>query len=167
MAAAQALGQQPEAPVCPHWEERGLCLFGSRCVYRHPPERQAPLPPASPALSDAALASVPKRNRGYGRRNLVRSTFRAGTFRRFLVDTYGREALQQGSGVLDVASGKGDLCFELLNLNGIPATAVEPRALDPRQKIAWLRVRPRAEGQGCAAAPLAAPAAGPDHPPMR
>lgn len=35
-----------------------------------------------------------------------------------------------GSGVLDVAAGKGELSFDLLNLCGITCTAVEPRPLN-------------------------------------
>ena len=37
--------------------------------------------------------------------------------------------LARGTGVLDVAGGKGELAFELVNLNAIPATVVEPRPL--------------------------------------
>ena len=43
---------------------------------------------------------------------------------RFLLDTYGRELLSSGSGVLDIAGGKGELAFELVNLNNIRATVV-------------------------------------------
>eukprot|EP00854_Cymbomonas_tetramitiformis_P004086 gene4086-5062_t len=52
-----------------------------------------------------------------------------GHLRRFLLDTFGPERLQSGSGVLDVAGGKGELAFELLNLHGVRATVVEPRPL--------------------------------------
>jgi len=51
-----------------------------------------------------------------------------GAFRRFLLDTYGERYLKSGSGVVEVAAGiHGGVSFELLNLNGIPCTAVEPR----------------------------------------
>lgn len=61
---------------------------------------------------------------------------------RFLLDTYGRELLSSGSGVLDVAGGKGELAFELVNLNNIPATVVEPRALKLAKQELWLKVGP-------------------------
>ena len=48
---------------------------------------------------------------------------------RFLIDVFGKDVLASGSGVLDVAGGKGELAFELVNLNAIPATVVEPRPL--------------------------------------
>lgn len=35
-----------------------------------------------------------------------------------------------GSGIVDVAGGKGEFSFEALNLNGIPSTVFDPRPLD-------------------------------------
>lgn len=61
---------------------------------------------------------------------------------RFLINTFGRELLNEGSGVLDVAGGKGELSFELVNLNGINATVVEPRALQLWRQHKWMLVRP-------------------------
>ena len=95
---------------------------------------------------------------------------RAGALRRFVLETYGLEALQAsrachrpgvpvrrrhaghaarpgasrlrprsllltpparrwqgGAGVIDVAGGAGELAFELLNLNDVPVTVVDPR----------------------------------------
>ena len=52
----------------------------------------------------------------------MRNYERAGALRRFLIDTYGLEALSAGAGVLDVAGGQGALGFELLNLNGVSVT---------------------------------------------
>ena len=61
---------------------------------------------------------------------------------RFLIDTYGRELLNGGSGVLDIAGGKGELSFELVNLNDINATVVEPRALQLWRQHKWMLVGP-------------------------
>ena len=98
--------------------------------------------------------------------------------RRFLLDTFGREKLAEGAGVLggwaaavwcfqahrvakrrgcqsscclscvspaclaaDVAGGKGELAFELLNLNSVPATVLEPRPLELQRRVKWLLVR--------------------------
>jgi hypothetical protein len=66
-------------------------------------------------------------NRGKGKRNKVRNRSRAGVFRRFLLDTFGEKLLASGTGVLDVAGGKGDLSFQLMNLNNIRSTIVDPR----------------------------------------
>lgn len=43
--------------------------------------------------------------------------------------------------MLDVAGGKGELSFDLLNLHGVPASVLEPRALDLRQRAQLLQVR--------------------------
>eukprot|EP00475_Leptophrys_vorax_P019968 TRINITY_DN27350_c0_g1_i1.p1 TRINITY_DN27350_c0_g1~~TRINITY_DN27350_c0_g1_i1.p1 ORF type:complete len:385 (-),score=58.89 TRINITY_DN27350_c0_g1_i1:102-1220(-) len=63
-------------------------------------------------------------------RNKVRKCGRAGIFRRWLLDNFGKELLCQGSGVLEIAGGKGELSFELLNLNNILCTVVDPRKPD-------------------------------------
>jgi ubiquinone/menaquinone biosynthesis C-methylase UbiE len=52
---------------------------------------------------------------------------RAKLFAQWLVDTYGTERLNQGSGVLDVAGGRGALSFELCVKHGVKVTLVEPR----------------------------------------
>lgn len=59
----------------------------------------------------------------------MRKDARASVFRRFLLDTFGKDTLSEGAGVLDVAGGKGEISFQLLNLNGIKATVVDPRPL--------------------------------------
>ncbi|EFN53720.1 hypothetical protein CHLNCDRAFT_136575 [Chlorella variabilis] len=72
------------------------------------------------------------------RRSQSKNKFRASAFRRFLIDTFGREKLREGAGVLDVAGGSGELAFELCNLNGTPATVLEPRPLELHKRIKWL-----------------------------
>jgi len=69
----------------------------------------------------------------YVERPKVRNKERAGALRRFLLDTYGLEALSAGGGVLDIAGGQGALGFELLNLNGVPVTVVDPRPMTMRR----------------------------------
>eukprot|EP00887_Chlorella_sp_A99_P007850 scaffold20.g7850.t1 len=64
------------------------------------------------------------------RRGKVLKRFRAEAFRRWLLDTYGGDALRSGAGVLDVAGGRGELSLELAVLHSIPATVLEPRPLD-------------------------------------
>ena len=52
-------------------------------------------------------------------------------FRKFLVETFGLERLGEGEGVLDVAGGKGQLSFELVNLcRGVRSTVVDARNTD-------------------------------------
>ena len=52
---------------------------------------------------------------------------RASLFADFLVAEYGEAMLNFGSGVVDVAGGRGDLSFELHCRRGIRTTLIEPR----------------------------------------
>ncbi|KAF9925300.1 hypothetical protein FBU30_004937 [Linnemannia zychae] len=51
---------------------------------------------------------------------------RAYIFCRWLVDTFGQEYLNSGSGVLDVAGGKGEISLFLKHMFGVQSTVVEP-----------------------------------------
>ncbi|CAE8679789.1 unnamed protein product, partial [Polarella glacialis] len=51
------------------------------------------------------------------------------SFRDFVLQTFSREELQSGA-VLDVAGGKGDLSWILVNADGINAVVVDPRVTD-------------------------------------
>ena len=76
---------------------------------------------------------------------LRRQGARADVFAEWLLGTFGgAAALGSGSGVLDVAGGRGDLCFELCCLRGVPTTTVDPRErrLNKRQ-ARWLKQRRR------------------------
>jgi len=48
-------------------------------------------------------------------------------FAAWIVHKFGPSALRRGSGVLDVAGGKGLLTYELTAVHGIPCTLIEPR----------------------------------------
>jgi hypothetical protein len=57
-------------------------------------------------------------------------------FAKWLVEKFGIEKLSEGSGVLDVAGGKGDLCQALMDLGVRNATLLDP---DPRCDIATVK----------------------------
>ncbi|KAK9805714.1 hypothetical protein WJX73_001222 [Symbiochloris irregularis] len=125
----RALGRPFVPPVCKHFVRRGYCLFGDDCFFRHPAGCQASLP-----------AKKFKLRKGASKQNQVRNRFRAATFRRFLLKVFGRELLAQGSGILDVAGGTGELSFEFLNLNCINSTVVDPRpVLNLERQCRWLK----------------------------
>ena len=94
----------------------------------------------------------------FATRHRVRNKERAGALRRFLIETYGLHALAAGGGVVDVAGGQasltcnfrpfppidhchlwfqfdeqGALAFELLNLNNVSVTVVDPRPMTLRR----------------------------------
>lgn len=52
---------------------------------------------------------------------------RAAVFVEWLVQTYGEEYLKSGSGVVDVAGGRGEVSFELCQRRGIPCSVIDPR----------------------------------------
>ncbi|KAH9105026.1 hypothetical protein LEN26_007092 [Aphanomyces euteiches] len=58
---------------------------------------------------------------------------RARIFSEWLVELFGRDVLAHGSGVVDVAGGKGDIGFELWLLRNIPTTLVDPRVVKTRK----------------------------------
>ncbi|KAF4714098.1 hypothetical protein FOZ62_019065 [Perkinsus olseni] len=63
---------------------------------------------------------------------------RARVFAEWLVDTFTLPVLQSGSGVVDVAGGKGELAVELAAL-GIPVTVIDPRQnLAPTRRLRQL-----------------------------
>ena len=76
-----------------------------------------------------AKADQPRRI-GTWKRRVTRKSGKASIFRRWLIDNFGLDLLSSGSGILDVAGGKGEVAFELVNLNRIPTTVVDPRILD-------------------------------------
>lgn len=54
---------------------------------------------------------------------------RCSAVRRWLLNVLGRDYLMEG-GCLDIAGGKGEFSFEVMNLNGIVSTVFDPRPLD-------------------------------------
>jgi hypothetical protein len=111
-------------PVCKHWLRRGCCTLGEECTFRHP---------------EHVRCSEPRAGMQRKKRPTVYNEGRAAVLRRWLLDTFGSDYLRSGSGVLDVAGGKGDLAFQLWNLNNILATLVEPRPMDMYSGLRMLR----------------------------
>jgi len=70
-----------------------------------------------------------RQRRGTWQRRKVFNEGKVGSLRRWLLNVFGKAYLSSGSGVLDVAGGKGEVSFELLNLNGVPCTVIDPREL--------------------------------------
>ena len=55
--------------------------------------------------------------------------FRVFVFRKWLLSTFGLDLMKSGA-VLDVAGGKGDLSWLLVNADGIDSIVVDPRVTD-------------------------------------
>jgi hypothetical protein len=71
-------------------------------------------------------------------------------FREFILATY---ELPKGSLVLDIAGGKGELSWLLVNADDIDSVVIDPRITDYtslEKSVAWLRANPaKAAAQGC------------------
>ena len=84
----------------------------------------------------ATVRSGGRKERGSGasRKNSNKSAL----FAKFLVDTFGRDRLRQGTGVLDVAGGNGDLSTCLTTIYRIPTTVVDPDLRPNSKRTAWI-----------------------------
>ncbi|CAK0890621.1 unnamed protein product [Prorocentrum cordatum] len=121
-------GTLPPRPVCKHFVRAGRCQYAEACFFAHPEGRDVEAARRAERRREAPNQKVA--NRGEGRRNHVKNDSRVSVLRRWLLDQFGLEHLRSRRGVLDVAGGKGELAWELVNLNGVPACVLEPRPLE-------------------------------------
>ena len=128
----------PPPPACRHWERLGRCPAreAGECAFRHD---------VGGGDRGSSSARLDGRQRWGGRRRYVRNQHKNSVFRIFLMRTYGADYVNGGGGgdggengggkrggvILDVAGGKGELSFELLNLSGAgECVVVDPRSLN-------------------------------------
>jgi hypothetical protein len=117
----------PRIPICKHWKTKGICIFQHKCQFRHPLDSSPP----SMTSASSPLSPSPRLTRtGTWNRRRIYNDGRASVLRRWLLKVFPFNYLQSGSGVLDVAGGKGEVSFEIVNLNQIQATVYDPRPLD-------------------------------------
>ena len=114
---------------CKHWVKRGNCIFGEDCKFLHPRVSiQINIP-------EKRIGMVPRQPSGKRKRKRTKNRGRAGQFRRWLLTTFSTELLKQGTGILDIAGGQGELSFELVNLNSIQSTIIDPRGLSDFSRL--------------------------------
>ncbi|EQC34844.1 hypothetical protein SDRG_07648 [Saprolegnia diclina VS20] len=130
--ATQSLSKEAQAAVpCKFWINTGRCHKGAACPMRHDDVKELK------ALRKAWLADRLHKKRLVAHQaddptdpHAKQSKHnRAGIFAKWLVETFGIEMLQSGSGVMDVAGGRGGVCFELWHQHKIPTTLVDPRPM--------------------------------------
>lgn len=70
-----------------------------------------------------------------GHGDKVAKNMRARLFAQWLLDTYGASSLQEGTGVLDVAGGKGNLSIELAATGKVPCVVIDPMIRKQQQSF--------------------------------
>ena len=124
-SAESKLAPGANVDPCKFFINNGYCAKGEACKYAH-----------DRAVQQAWIAERKAKRREiavtqYGDphgTSVANKSMRASKFATWLRETFGVETLNSGSGVLDVAGGRGDVSFELFTKQGIKSTLVEPRA---------------------------------------
>ncbi|OQR96761.1 hypothetical protein ACHHYP_13619 [Achlya hypogyna] len=121
---------EDKAP-CKFWVNTGRCHKGAACPMRHGDASELK------ALRKAWLADRLHKKRLAAHQaddptdpHAKQSKhFRAAIFASWLVETFGCDVLQHGTGVMDIAGGRGGVCFELWHHHHIPTTLIDPRPM--------------------------------------
>ena len=114
--------QLEKPPLCKHWAKAKSCLYHAKgkCRFDHPPDYM--IPPISHR----------RRHRSSGGWGQTRNDARVAILRSFLAEELSKNGIPDLSTyrVLDVAGGKGELAFQLLNLNNVSTChVIDPRPL--------------------------------------
>lgn len=123
-------------PLCKFWW-KGKCEHGERCKYRHAFVSEAERERIEEHRREKAEIRQKEHDPSDPFEDKLPRSARAKIFREWLVKTFGAERLREGSGVVDVAGGKGYLSFQLqCTGHDIPTTLIEPRLakLNKKQK---------------------------------
>ena len=144
-ARARAPDHDAKPAPCKFWLNQGTCHKGDACRYAHDPDRAGHLDWIAERKRQRRLLSLAEGD-PHGVEGVASKAHRAAKFAEWLVATFGEETLRRGSGVLDVAGGRGDVSFELHTARGVPCTLVEPRPRKlNRLQHKWLKKRRQRE----------------------
>ncbi len=119
-------------PLCKHWARSKICLYHAKgkCKFDHPADYE--IPPIVQPKRKSRQTDLSHRHRSAGGRLQTRNDARVAILRAFLAGELERNGISDLSSyrVLDVAGGKGELAFQLLNLNNVSSChVIDPRPL--------------------------------------
>ncbi len=119
-------------PLCKHWARSKICLYHAKgkCRFDHPPDYEIPV--IAQPRRKSRQTDLSHRHRSAGGRLQTRNDARVAILRAFLAGELARNGIKDLSSyrVLDVAGGKGELAFQLLNLNNVSSChVIDPRPL--------------------------------------
>ncbi|PRP83701.1 inositol-phosphate phosphatase [Planoprotostelium fungivorum] len=121
--------KEGERQPCRYMINLGQCHRGDECPFLHPKEEELKeikrrwAEERTKTRKDRVEKGVDKHSHSGG----SEASERALIFVRWLVDTFGVEKLSGGSGVLDIAAGKGQIAQFLAEAYGVNSTTVEPK----------------------------------------
>lgn len=132
--ASTELGVGPdEAPLCKFWINQGVCKRkGCRFRHRTPGDNR----PWKEIRTEWQRKRSAKRHAARQEARLEGDELhgdkrakaaRAQVFAQWLLDSFGKDTLNSGGGVIDVAGGRGELSFELAARCCVKCTLLEPR----------------------------------------
>jgi hypothetical protein len=143
------------AALCKFWAYRGSCA-NAMCRFRHAlrgageEARVARLRASRAAsLAVAAREALAYRGDGHSACEVRSKGCRSQVFAAWLLETFGLSLLERGSGVVDVAGGKGGTCVSLLEQSG--SQQLRTTVVDPLRRSTPVRAatRARLERLGC------------------
>lgn len=119
-------------PLCKHWARAKICLYHAKgkCKFDHPEDYE--IPPVIQPKRKSRQTDLSHRHRSAGGRLQTRNDARVAILRAFLAGELEKNGISDLSSyrVLDVAGGKGELAFQLLNLNNVSSChVIDPRPL--------------------------------------
>ena len=124
---------------CKFFINNGYCAKGDACKYAHDRAVQREWIAARKAKRREIAATQYGDPHGDA---VANKSARAVKFAEWLRGKFGDDVLNAGTGILDVAGGRGDISFELFTKQGIKSTLVEPRARKlNKQQHKWLKAR--------------------------
>eukprot|EP00775_Hariotina_reticulata_P005195 gene5195-5433_t len=130
--SAIAAVQPPQLAVCKFWVNTGRCAKGAACPYAHLQSGVLPAARNTWLKQHKGRRQLLSSFQGFGHTDSAASKqHRARRFAAWLVQTYGRDRLNSGSGVLDIADQATEAILQYAVSKGKPF-AIVPCCVFPR-----------------------------------